>query len=141
MADVIAEEVDFLSIGTNDLIQYTSAVDRTNLNVAHLYDRMPPAVLRLIKNVVDAGHRKGIWVGMCGEMAGDPLATILLLGMGLDELSVSPAMLLEVKKIIRMVTFSESQKIAEKALQMKTSKEIERYIRNVLSTRYKLKIN
>jgi phosphoenolpyruvate-protein phosphotransferase (PTS system enzyme I) len=141
MADVIAEEVDFLSIGTNDLIQYTAAVDRTNLRVAHLYDRLPPAVLRLVKNVVDAGHRKGIWVGMCGEMAADPLATIILLGLGLDELSVSPAMLLEVKKIIRMVTFADSQKVAEKTLQMKTSAQIERYIRNVMSTRYKLKIN
>ncbi|MBC8181778.1 phosphoenolpyruvate--protein phosphotransferase [candidate division KSB1 bacterium] len=141
MADAIAEEVDFLSIGTNDLIQYTAAVDRTNLRVAHLYDRLPPAVLRLVKNVVDAGHRKGVWVGMCGEMAGDPLATLILLGLGLDELSVSPAMLLEVKKIIRMVTFSDSRKIAEKALQMKTSMQIERYIRNVMTTRYKLKIN
>ena len=141
MADVIAEEVDFLSIGTNDLIQYTVAVDRTNLRVAHLYKRFPPAVLRLIKTVVDAGHQKGVWVGMCGEMAGDPLATLILLGIGLDELSVSPAMLLEVKKIIRSVTFIDSQKIAEKALQMKTSEQVERYIRNVMSTRYKLKIN
>ena len=90
---------------------------------------------------MDAGHRKGIWVGMCGEMAGDPLAILILLGLGLDELSVSPAMLLEVKKIIRMVTFADSRKIAEKALQMKTSEQIERYIRNVMSTRYKLKIN
>jgi phosphotransferase system enzyme I (PtsI) len=141
MADVIADEVDFLSIGTNDLIQYTVAVDRKNLRVAHLYKRLPPAVLRLIKNVVDAGHQKGVWVGMCGEMAGDPLATLILLGIGLDELSVSPAMLLEVKKIIRSVKFVDSEKIAEKALQMKTSEQIERYIRNVMSTRYKLKIN
>jgi len=141
IADVLAEELDFLSIGTNDLIQYTVAVDRTNLRVAHLYNRLPLAVLRLIKNVVDAGHRKGIWVGMCGEMAGDPLATLILLGLGLDELSVSPAMLLEVKKIIRSVTYAEAQKIAEKALQLKTSQQIERYIRNVMSTRYKLDIN
>jgi len=140
-ADVIAEEVDFLSIGTNDLIQYTVAVDRTNLRVAYLYNRLPLSVLRLIQRVVDAGHSKGVWVGMCGEMAGDPLATLILLGIGLDELSVSPAMILEIKKIIRTVTFADSQKIAEKALQMRTSEQVERYIRNVMTTRYKLKIN
>ena len=138
---MLAEEVDFLSIGTNDLIQYTFAVDRTNPRVAHLFHRLPPAVLRLIKNVVVAGHRKGIWVGMCGEMAGDPLAVIILLGLGLDELSVSPAMILEVKKIIRSVTYADAQKIAEKALQMKTSQQVERYIRNVMSTRFKFKIH
>ncbi len=140
MADAIAEEVDFLSIGTNDLIQYTVAADRANIKVAHLYKRLPPSVMRIIKNVVDAGHSKGVWVGMCGEMAADPLATLILLGLDLDELSVSPATLLEVKKIIRQVTFSDAQQIAEKALQMKTSEQIETYIRNVMATRYKLKI-
>ena len=141
MADVIAEEVDFLSIGTNDLIQYTVAVDRGNVRVANLYKRLPPSVLRMIKNVVIAGHNKGVWVGMCGEMAADPLATLILLGLDLDELSVSPAMLPEVKRIIRSVTFEETEKIADKALQMRTSEQIETYIRNVLATRYKLKIN
>lgn len=139
MADVIAEEVDFLSIGTNDLIQYTLAVDRGNANVAHLYKRLPPSVLRIIKQVVDAGHSKGVWVGMCGEMAADPLATLILLGLDLDELSVSPAMLPEVKRIIRAATFEQAERIAEKALQMKTSEEIETYIRNVMATRYKQK--
>lgn len=140
MADDIAEEVDFLSIGTNDLIQYTLAVDRGNASVAHLYKRLPPAVLRLIKQVVNAAHRKGVWVGMCGEMAADPLATLILLGLDLDELSISPAMLPEVKRIIRSATFEQAERIAEKALQMKTSEEIETYIRNVMTTRYKQKI-
>lgn len=141
LADIIAEEVDFLSIGTNDLIQYTLAVDRGNVRVANLYKRLPPAVLRIINSVVDAGHKKGVWVGMCGEMAADPLATLILLGMDLDELSVSPSMLPEVKKIIRSVTFEDAQRIAEKAIQMKTSEQVETYIRNVMTTRYKIKVH
>ncbi len=141
MADAIAEEVDFLSIGTNDLIQYTLAVDRGNVRVANLYKRLPPAVLRTIERVVNAGHEKGIWVGMCGEMAADPLATLILLGLDLDELSVNPAMLPEVKRIIRTASFEDAERIAEKALQMKTSEQIETYVRNVIATRYKLKIN
>ena len=141
IADVLAEHVDFLSIGTNDLIQYTMATDRSNAKVAHLFKRLPPSVLRIIKNVVDAGHSKGVWVGMCGEMAADPMATLILLGLDLDELSVTPGMLPEIKKIIRAVSFTEAQKIAEKALQMKTSEQIETYIRNVVYTRYKLIIN
>ena len=139
-AEDIAEEVNFLSIGTNDLIQYTLAVDRGNARVAHLYKRLPPSVLRIIKDVVKAGHRKGVWVGMCGEMAADPLATLILLGLDLDELSVSPSMLPEVKRIIRATTFEQAERIAEKALQMKTSDQIETYMRNVLSTRFKQKI-
>ena len=141
LADVIAEEVDFLSIGTNDLIQYTLAVDRGNVRVANLYKRLPPSVLRIVRSVAVAGHKKGVWVGMCGEMAADPMATLILLGLDLDELSVSPSMLPEVKKIIRSVTFEDAEKVAEKALQMKTSEQIETYIRNVMTTRYKLKIN
>ncbi len=141
MADVIAEEVDFLSIGTNDLIQYTLAVDRGNVHVAKLYKRLPPSVLRTIKSIVDAGHSKGVWIGMCGEMAADPLATLILLGLDLDELSVSPSMLPEVKKIIRSVTYEDAEKIVDKALQMKTSEQVETYIRNVMATRYKMKIN
>lgn len=140
LADVIAEEVDFLSIGTNDLIQYTLAVDRGNVRVANLYKRLPPSVLRMIKKIVHDGHNKGVWVGMCGEMAADPLATIILIGLDLDELSVSPSMLPEVKRIIRSVTFEDAEKIAEKALEMKTSDQVETYLRNVLLTRYKLKI-
>ncbi|MDZ7341519.1 MAG: phosphoenolpyruvate--protein phosphotransferase [candidate division KSB1 bacterium] len=140
MAKEIAEEVDFLSIGTNDLIQYTLAVDRGNARVAHLYKRLPPAVLRLVKDIVDAGHEKGVWVGMCGEMAADPLATLILVGLDLDELSVSPAMLPEIKKIIRSTTFEEAQKIALKAIDKKTSEQVETYMRNVMASRLKQKI-
>ena len=140
MADVLAQEVNFLSIGTNDLIQYTLAVDRGNIKVAHLYKRMPPAVLRLIRDVIIAGHRQGVWVGICGEMAADPLAILVLLGLDIDELSVSPPMLPEVKKIIRSVTFKDAEQIAEKALQMRTSEQIETYLKNVYRTRYRMKV-
>jgi len=104
MTDVIAKKVDFLSIGTNDLIQYTLAADRGNERIAYLYENLPPAVIRLIKQIVDAGHQKGAWVGMCGEMASDPIAIMILVGLGLDELSVSPVALPEIKQIIRSIS-------------------------------------
>ncbi len=134
MAEQIAAEVDFFSIGTNDLIQYTLAVDRDNSAVATLYQQFNPAVLRLIKSVIDSGHRHNIWVGMCGEMAGDPLAAVLLVGMGLDEFSVLPSMLPEVKKIIRSVRYKDAKRVAEKALAMHTEEEIKEYLSSVLKT-------
>jgi phosphotransferase system enzyme I (PtsI) len=120
---------DFLSIGTNDLIQYTLAVDRVNESVAYLYDPSNPAILRLIKLTVDACHKAGKWVGMCGEMAGDPVFIPLLLGMGLDELSVSVSVIPEIKKVIRMMPYDISVKIAQAALQVKTSEEVLKLIR------------
>ena len=99
-ADLIAEECNFLSIGTNDLIQYTTAVDRGNKDLTYLYEPYNPAVLRLIKDTITKGHQKGVWVGMCGEMASDPLMTMVLIGMGLDEFSVSPVSHLTIKEII-----------------------------------------
>ncbi|MCL2799953.1 MAG: phosphoenolpyruvate--protein phosphotransferase [Endomicrobia bacterium] len=116
ITDVIAREVDFLSIGTNDLIQYSLAVDRVNENVAHLYDPLHPAVLRLIKLIIDEGHKAGIEVAMCGEMAGDPYYTPLLLGLGLDEFSVSSAQIPKIKKVIRSVSFEEVKGIASEIL-------------------------
>jgi phosphotransferase system enzyme I (PtsI) len=123
--DILAQEVSFFSIGTNDLIQYSLAVDRSNEKVAYLYEPAHPAVLRLIKHIVDAGHKSNIWVGMCGEMAGEPSFVILLLGMGLDEFSVSTVVIPELKKIIRSITFKEAQEMARKALTLSSAKEVE----------------
>jgi phosphotransferase system enzyme I (PtsI) len=132
LAEEIAGEVDFLSIGTNDLIQYLLAVDRDNGLVASLYQQFNPAVLRTIKMVIDAGHKRNIWVGMCGEMAGDPLATVLLVGLGLDELSVIPTMLPEIKKIIRSIKQKDAKRIADKVLTLPTETEIKEYLSSVI---------
>lgn len=128
IADRMAAEADFLSIGTNDLIQYTMAVDRDNDAVAPLYQQFHPAVLRLVQSIVDAGHRQNVWVGMCGEMAGDPAATILLVGLGLDEFSVVPTVLPEIKKIIRSVSATKARQIAAKALAMGEAEEIRAHL-------------
>jgi phosphotransferase system enzyme I (PtsI) len=127
-ADALAKESDFFSIGTNDLIQYTLAVDRGNERIAHLYQGFHPGVLKLIKQTIDAGHRNGIWVGLCGEMGADPLATILLVGMGVDELSTSAMAIPEVKKIIRSITFQEAQRLAEQVLNLSTIDEIKKFL-------------
>ncbi|MDZ7272011.1 MAG: phosphoenolpyruvate--protein phosphotransferase [candidate division KSB1 bacterium] len=134
-ADLLAAEVDFLSIGTNDLIQYALAVDRGNQRVAHLFDAYHPAVLRLIKQVVEAGHHRGIWVGMCGEMASDPLATMLLVGLDLDELSVSPVDLPRVKEIVRAIHYEDARAVAEAALRMRSAAEIRAYLAKMLRER------
>jgi phosphotransferase system enzyme I (PtsI) len=131
-SDILAKEVDFFSIGTNDLIQYALAVDRVNEKIAYLYEPAHPAVLRLIKGVIDNGHKEGIWVGMCGEMAGDPALAIILVGLGLDEFSTSPILLPEIKKIIRAVKLSDAREIAAKALTLKTGKEVESFARRRL---------
>ncbi len=125
-SDVLAKEADFFSIGTNDLIQYSLAVDRANEKVAYLYEPTHPGVLRLIKMIIENAHKAGIWVGMCGEMASEPLCAFLLLGMGIDELSIPPAAIPEVKKLIRSVRFSDAQEIVEKVLDLSTHKEVER---------------
>lgn len=117
VADLIAKEADFLSIGTNDLIQYTLAVDRVNENVASLYNPLHLGVLRLINNVVEASHKAGRWVGMCGEMAGDPTFTRILLGMGLDEFSVAAAAVPRIKSLIRETTLVDAKKLAQEILQ------------------------
>jgi phosphotransferase system enzyme I (PtsI) len=128
MTDAIAAEVDFLSIGTNDLIQYLLAVDRDNAAVADLYQQFNPAVLRTVKAIIDAGHRRNVWVGMCGEMAGDPLATILLVGLGLDEFSTVPTTLPEIKKIIRSVRSKDARRVADRALTLETDEEIRTFL-------------
>jgi phosphotransferase system enzyme I (PtsI) len=131
-AEEIAREVDFLSIGTNDLIQYMLAIDRGNNLVTSLYQELNPAIIRTIKWIIDAGHKQGKWVGMCGEMAGNPVATMLLVGLGLDEFSVAPAVLPEIKKIIRSIRFKEAKKVAERVLTLPTEKEIKEYLASVL---------
>jgi phosphotransferase system enzyme I (PtsI) len=123
-AEMIAQEVDFFSIGSNDLIQYTMAVDRVNEKVGHLYEPTHPAILRLIRSVVEAGHNNNIWVGICGEMAGDPLYAPLLVGMGLDELSVSAAALPRVKEVIRRLQLSDAQELAAATLHTTRSSEV-----------------
>jgi phosphotransferase system enzyme I (PtsI) len=124
MAPELAREADFFSLGTNDLIQFTLAVDRGNEMVADLFQDLHPALLRMIKMTIDAGKKQGIEVGMCGEMAGDPIATVILLGLGLDQFSVSPLMLPEIKKIVRSISFADAQLFAQEMLTKKTYKDI-----------------
>lgn len=128
IADRLAKESDFFSIGTNDLTQYTLAVDRTNEKVSYLYNCLDPAVIRLIAVVVEAGHNNGIPVGMCGELAGNPKAAFLLLGMGLDELSMSPGMILRVRKLISSVEMSTAAEIAESVAIMEDPAQIEDHL-------------
>jgi phosphoenolpyruvate-protein phosphotransferase (PTS system enzyme I) len=116
--------VKFFSIGTNDLVQYTLAVDRVNERVAHLYEPTHPAVLQLIRLTVEASHRHGIWTGVCGEAAGNPILTPLLLGMGVDELSASPGAVPLIKDVIRHIRFSEAQDLAKAARDMSTGAEV-----------------
>jgi len=129
ISDLIAKEVDFMSIGTNDLIQYTMAVDRVNEKVADLYNPMHPAIIRLIKNIIDAGHNAGKTVGMCGEMASDPKFTPVLIGLGLDEFSMSSVQIPKIKKVIRSITKQKAKELVNKILNCKNLEEIEMSIR------------
>ena len=124
IAHHLAKEVDFFSIGTNDLTQYTLAVDRGNDLISHLYNPMTPSVLTLIKQVIDASHAEGKWTGMCGELAGDERATLLLLGMGLDEFSMSAISIPRIKKIIRNTNYEDAKALAEQALAQPTADEL-----------------
>ena len=137
LADRIAREVDFLSIGTNDLVQYLLAVDRGNERIAYLYQHLHPAVLRMIKQIIVAGHQEGVWVGMCGEMAGDPLSTLILIGMDLDEFSVSPIAVPEIKKMIRSTEYREAARIAKKVLQFERPSEVERFMTKIVRKKFK----
>ena len=128
----LAREVSFLSIGTNDLIQYLLAVDRGNDIVSPLYQEFHPAVVRFLRRIIERGKSGKVWVGMCGEMAGDPLATILLLGLGLDEFSVVPHVLPEIKKIIRSVRYRDAKKIAKQVLEMQTEDEIKKHLSSLI---------
>ena len=136
IADILAKEVDFFSIGTNDLIQYSLAIDRVNESVTHLYEPLHPAILRLIKEVVKAAHEAGIRVNMCGEMAGEPLYVPILLGLGLDELSMNVLSIFRVKKILRAFTFRECKELIDAVLYLSTSDEIEELVRASLRKKF-----
>ncbi|TDO83449.1 phosphoenolpyruvate--protein phosphotransferase [Halanaerobium saccharolyticum] len=131
IADYLAQEVDFFSIGTNDLIQYTIAVDRTNEKIAPMHTPYHPAVLRLIKMTIDAAHKEGIWVGMCGEAAGDEYLIPYLLGVGLDEFSMSAVSILKTKEILSKWTVEEAQKEAEKILELKSDTAVKSYLKTI----------
>ncbi|GEC92097.1 phosphoenolpyruvate--protein phosphotransferase [Brevibacillus brevis] len=132
LADQFAREVDFFSIGTNDLIQYTMAADRMNEKVAYLYQPYHPAVLRLLHNVIKAGHAQNKWVGMCGEMAGDPIAIPILLGMGLDEFSMSAGSILPARQQLSRLKVEDAAKQVDTILQMSTSAQVEAFVKEWL---------
>ena len=136
-ADLLAQECDFLSIGTNDLIQYTTAVDRGNKNLSYLYQPYNPAVLRFVRDTIKKGHQHGAWVGMCGEMASDPLMTMVLIGLGLDEFSISPVSHLIIKAIVRHVEYSECENLTVKALALSTSEDVGDYLKSVYNKKFK----
>jgi phosphotransferase system enzyme I (PtsI) len=123
-ADALAKRVQFFSLGTNDLVQYSLAVDRMNEKIAHLYEPSHPAILRLIQMTVEAAHRRGLWCGVCGEMAGDPAMVPLLLGLGVDELSCAPPLVPQIKKLIRQIKQSEAEALVKKAFECDSGTEI-----------------
>jgi phosphotransferase system enzyme I (PtsI) len=129
IGDLLAKEVDFFSIGTNDLIQYLIAVDRVNENVADLYNPVHISVLRMIKKIIEDGHKEGKWVGMCGEMASDPSFTKILIGLGIDELSMSVVSIPKVKSIIRSISYSAAKELADEIMLTDEQEEIKNIIR------------
>jgi phosphotransferase system enzyme I (PtsI) len=137
LADVLSEECDFFSIGSNDLIQYSLAIDRVNEHVAHLYHPLHPSILRLIKQTVDSAHRTGLRVSLCGAMAGEPILTVVLVGLGLDELSMPPLALPLVKQMIRRTSYEEARKLVSQLLEMATVEEIEDYVVSFMCSRYR----
>ncbi|OGQ06232.1 MAG: phosphoenolpyruvate--protein phosphotransferase [Deltaproteobacteria bacterium RBG_19FT_COMBO_58_16] len=137
IADLIVKEVDFISIGTNDLLQYSLAIDRVNEHVAYLYEPFHPAVLRIIKTVADAANKAGINVGVCGEMAGEPEYALILLGFGIKSLSMNAFSILRVKRLMRSVSFAEAKKICKTIVGFPTAKEVEKYITQKLPDLYR----
>src|SRR2546430_15501269 len=135
IADILAQEADFFAIGTNDLIQYSLAIDRSNENVSYLYEPLHPALLRLIKGVIDAGKKAGIPVSMCGEMASDPIYAIVLLGLGLEIFSMNPSSIPVIKNVIRAARYRDCKRIADVALTRRTAQEIEEVVIESVSTR------
>jgi len=136
IADILAQEADFFAIGTNDLIQYSLAIDRSNENVSYLYEPLHPALLRLIKGIIDAGKSAGIPVSMCGEMAADPIYAVVLIGLGLEIFSMNPSAIPIIKNIARSVRYRDCRRIAEMALQKKTAQEIEEFVIESVAMRF-----
>jgi len=136
ISDKLAEEVDFFSIGTNDLIQYALAIDRVNESVSYLYEPLHPAVLRLIRETVENGHRRKIEVGLCGEMAGEPLYVPVLLGLEIDELSMNPHAIPKVKKIIRGLDQSWCREILQEVMDKESGREAEYFLRREMGRRF-----
>jgi phosphotransferase system enzyme I (PtsI) len=136
IADILAQEADFFAIGTNDLIQYSLAIDRSNENVSYLYEPLHPALLRLIKGVIDAGKKAGIPVSMCGEMAADPIYAIVLLGLGLEIFSMNPSSVPVIKNVIRAARYRDCKRIADVALTKRTAQEIEEFVIESVATRF-----
>jgi phosphoenolpyruvate-protein phosphotransferase (PTS system enzyme I) len=132
-SDILARKADFFSIGTNDLIQYTMAVDRGNEKVAYLHEPYHPAVLRLVQRTIENGKAAGIPVGMCGEMAADPSSAIVLLGLGLDEFSMSSAAIPAVKRSIRSTSLADARAVASAAMALSSSSEVAAYLSSRLS--------
>jgi phosphoenolpyruvate-protein phosphotransferase (PTS system enzyme I) len=132
MADVLAREVDFFSIGTNDLVQYTLAADRNNENVSDLYTPSDPAVLRLIRNVVQAAQHNGIGVNVCGEMSGEPIYLPLLIGMGIHQLSATPWKIPEIKRVIRSISYEDAKRIADETSNLESAGSVTSYLREQL---------
>jgi phosphotransferase system enzyme I (PtsI) len=136
IADLLAREVDFFSVGTNDLIQYALAIDRINEQVSYLYEPLHPAVLRLLRSVVSAAHNEGIWISMCGEMAADPLHALFLVGLGFDELSMTPGAIPLTKRIIRSVTYGQAAEVAHRVFGCATAGEVEGLLRQEMRSRF-----
>lgn len=136
IADQLAQEVDYFSIGTNDLIQYSLAIDRSNERVTYLYEPLHPAVLRLLKRIVDSAHEAGIRVAMCGEMAGDPLCCLILVGMQLDELSMNHLAIPRLKRIVQQSTLAESRALLQKAMTFNNAGDVRSYVQDYMSERF-----
>jgi phosphotransferase system enzyme I (PtsI) len=126
LADVMVREVNFFSIGTNDLIQYAMAIDRGNPDVAHLFHPLHPALIRMVRRVAQVAHQEGIEVHMCGEMAADPIHVPLLLGLGIDELSMAPASIPAIKRMVRMVSAADGQALVQDALKLNKVRDLVR---------------
>jgi phosphotransferase system enzyme I (PtsI) len=129
IADLLAKEVDFFSIGTNDLIQYALAIDRVNEQVSYLYEPLHPSILRLLKNIIDSAHKNGIPVALCGEMAGENIYLPVLLGLGVDEMSMNPVAILGVKRILRSISYKKCKLITDRLLSYSTVDEIKTFLK------------